>query len=190
MKRITCPKLTKLVLKWDSTRPIPEVAFPVVKCQNLFHLEMYGYAHLMSSLPSILAVLPHLESLKVGDSGVRWEEMVIEHSCIRVLVFKKSTGRSLILIMPRLKHVDVGVTELDMLKVTSTEITVTVYFNRVCLIPKREERRRSVFPGGGMRAVDLSDAKQKWILLRSSIRGTFQDIFKMKQFSYSANFRG
>ena len=61
--------------------------------------------------------------------------------------------------MPRLKHVDIGVIELDVLKVTSTEITITVDFNRVCLISKREERRRRVFPGGGERNVDLSDAE-------------------------------
>ena len=109
----------------------------------------------MSSLPSILAVLPHLESLKIDDRGEGWEDAVLEHSHIKNLLLNESRARSLVLIMPSLVHVDIGETELDVLKVASMEKSITVDFHRSFM---RLERRRRVFRGGRTRKVDLSDA--------------------------------
>ena len=154
MKRIACPKLTKLVMRWDIDGQQPEMAFPVVECLSLLRLELLGYAHLVSSLPSILAVLPVLESLKIDDCGDGWDDVVLEHSCIKDLVLRKSKARSLVLIMPRLVHVDIGGTELEVLKVASKEKTVTVDFSQPSI---RFGKWRKVFRGGRTRKVDLSD---------------------------------
>ena len=156
-KHITCPKLTKSVMKVDMIRPRPDLAFPIVTCHNLLQLEIYGYSRMVSSLPAILALLPDLESLKVGEED-GWRDVVLEHSCIKDLVFEKSKARSFTLIMPRLVRVDIGVTNLDMLNVTSTERIkiVTTDFSRSS---NQLGTRRQVFRGGGMRIVDLSDAQ-------------------------------
>ena len=57
IERIACPKLTKLVLRGDTDSKKVEVAFPVVECLKLLHLELHGYSDPFSILPSILAKL-------------------------------------------------------------------------------------------------------------------------------------
>ena len=153
-KRIACPKLTKLVMRWDIDGQQPEMAFPVVECLSLLRIELLGYAHLVSSLPSILAVLPDLESLKICELN-GWKDVVLEHSRIKDLVLEESKARSLDLIMPSLVHVDIGATLVQVLKVAYMEKFITVDFHRSFM---QLERRRRVFRGGKAREVDLSDA--------------------------------
>lgn len=70
VKRITCPKLTKLVMGSGFALGAGlccELAFLVVKCLNLLHLEMHGYSFFMPRLSWILDQVPHLESLRICE---------------------------------------------------------------------------------------------------------------------------
>ena len=126
------------------------------ECPNLLHLEMHGYEQSLSSLQSILALLPDLESLKIDDDGYKREDVVLEHSRLKYLFLESSSVQSLILVMPSLVHVDIGDSFIEVLKVFSMAKTVTIDFDRSFQTPMV---RRKVFPGGRMRKVDLSDAK-------------------------------
>ena len=154
-KRIACPKLTKLVMRCGIDGPNVELAFLVVESLNLLRLELLGYAHVVCNLPSILAMFMDLESLKIENQRDGWKHAVLEHSRIKDLVLTESKARSLVLIMPSLVHIDIGETELGVLKVASMEKSITVDFH---WYSTRLERRRRVFQGGRMRKVDPSDA--------------------------------
>ena len=55
---------------------------PSLNCPNLTSLELDGYAHMLSTIPSILSALPSLIALTVKWVNEDIKDMVFEHDTI------------------------------------------------------------------------------------------------------------
>lgn len=134
---IACKSLKRLAMTWRVLKEAP-LGFPTIHCFNLNFFEVDGFPWILPNIPSLLWVLPILETLKNSCFCENSREVVLQHERVCDVVIKKCSREvadeqlleyrninvaefELTLIMPALLRVDVKDSGVRALKVAPRE---------------------------------------------------------------------